>query len=60
MPKNIPTPPLHKGKSIPQLPKADVKCHECNEKCVQYVALPLGDADEGTRIYYSCVECEAR
>ena len=60
MPKNIPTLSLHKGKSILQLPKADVKCRECNVQCVQYVALPLGDADEGTRIYYSCVECEAR
>ncbi|KAH7173640.1 uncharacterized protein B0J16DRAFT_325134 [Fusarium flagelliforme] len=27
MPKNMPTSSMHKGKPIPQLPKADVKCH---------------------------------
>ncbi|KPM34269.1 hypothetical protein AK830_g12298 [Neonectria ditissima] len=40
--------------------KTDVKCPECDAQEVQYTALQLRGADEGTTMFYSCPKCSAR
>ena len=40
--------------------RTDVKCRECGAEEVQYTALQLRSADEGTTMFYSCPKCSAR
>ncbi|KAH7246966.1 hypothetical protein B0J15DRAFT_401913 [Fusarium solani] len=40
--------------------KTDTKCRECDAQEVQYTALQLRSADEGTTMFYSCPKCGAR